>query len=158
MSRRAILAAAGVTPAVLMGLSVSPDVQAQIKSIASASGLANNDGIKLGAIMTSLWASLTYGAAFKDAKLGAGILNAALGKSFQHIMDNLADFPPDGKDPTTMSCALICGIKAGEKAGAGNSITAQQFEEAWEETQTAMSLVLARARGNGTSEGHGLAC
>lgn len=158
MSRRAILAAAGVTPAVLMALSVSPEVKAQIAEATDSTDLANDDGTKLAAIMGSLWATLSYGAAFKDAQLGPGVLDVALEKSFQHLLDNLANFPDDGKDVTTLICAFVCGVHAGEKAGAGNKVTADQFKEAWDETKVTMAALLSRARGSGTAEGSGLAC
>lgn len=142
MSRRAILAAAGLTPAALLALSISPEVRAQISAALAGMQLPNEQGNKLARVIESLWTALAIGA--KKVEMEPGVLQAALGKSLTPILNNLASFPDDGKHVPTLICAFICGDKAAAKAGNGK-ITPAIFNEAWTETKNEMSSILAGA-------------
>jgi hypothetical protein len=158
LSRRALLRSAGLTPIAVLALSSTKEVEAAIGTTVASLGLGNDDGVKFGEIVKHLWAALQYGSL--GTEIGDDVLAAALNKSAQHIVSNLALFPSDGKDVETIGCAYLCGLKAATKAGTG-TIDAAIFNEAWDETKTETQAKLARARaisGNDAPGRGGMGC
>ena len=148
MSRRALLAAAGLTPVMLAACAVSPEVRAQVETATACT--APNSGQKFAKVCERLWSAFLKGTGTKP--VAPDVINEAVHLTSETLAANLGKFPDAGEDINTMFCAWRCGVIAAEKAGEG-PVTAQNFSDAYTDTKEEMGLVWAKLGKHG-----GLAC
>jgi hypothetical protein len=161
-SRRSVLVAVGLTPAVLFSLKVSATDHEQIDAWAKDpdNHVHPDDQAKFVLACGHLWNAVVHamgGPQMMDDQ--AAVLRAALDKSAKKIRDKLIRFPANGYDDKTMSCAAICGYLCAQEAGQ-KKVTSDMFNCAWRETHDYMESVVARAdtgasTAGGTSTGVG---
>jgi len=152
MSRRAILAAAGMTPAMLLAIGVSEEMTAQVALAATATP-SGTDVEKYGKVCERLWSAFVKGAG--TTPIGPNVFNVAVNTASAKIVTNLAKFPDDGEDINTMFCSLRAGVKAAAKAG-GGTISDQNFSDAYKEVHDEQGSLAAKL---GMGQGDfGLAC
>ena len=148
MSRRGLLAAAGLTPVMLVACAITPAAKADVA--AATMGTAPNSGQKYAKVCERLWAAFLKGTG--TTKVGPNVINKAVMLASGHIVTNLALFPDDGEDINTMFCAWRCGVKAAEKAGT-EAVSEQNFADAYDETKAEMAAVWVKL-----GKDSGLAC
>ena len=166
MSRRAILAAAGVTPAVLFAAEVSAADARRIESQATRSASAGVNVAKYAKVWVHLYGAFALGVSkVTGVGIGGEVLDRAFALSGQKIQQNLAGFSTDGHETQTLVCAFLCGVFAASLTHSSPTpkvIDVATFETAWSAMAGTMSVLFQRVAAQGEQTGEikiqGLAC
>ena len=134
LSRRAILVAVGLTPAILASMKASAGDTGDIVTWAQSHGVAPDDLGKFVLACSHLWNACVFamGGAQKLSPSSSLVLATALGKSGGFVKDKLGKFPPDGYDEGTMGCGGVCGYFCSQGAIEGK-VTPEVFAKAWDQ-------------------------
>jgi hypothetical protein len=156
LSRRSVLVAIGLTPAVLFSLKANAADLHQIEAWAVDPTHRVHPDVQAKFIKACehLWNAAVYamgGAGQMDNQ--SAVLDMALEKSGPKILEKLTRYSPLGYDDATMGCAGICGYFCAEKAGT-KKVTAEIFEAAWDQTYEKVHTIATRAG----RQDFGLAC
>jgi hypothetical protein len=137
LSRRTILVAIGLTPAILVSLKASANDYDQI--VAWAKDPKNHvpdDPIVRAKFVIAcghLWNACVFAMGGPEMMPEpSAVLAEALNKSAIPIRNQLDKFPADGYDERTMGCGGICGYFCAQEAQQKAAVTPEVFDKAWQ--------------------------